>query len=257
MSKKLFFIYLLILILSIKCFDVPENLKDVCPDGCKRYFYCDEKEKKCKFKGFFPLYPLELLELFILMISSSLATSCGIGGGTVYSSMILGVEELEPSQAFPVSNFLILFCGLVTFISFTMDKFQHPKNKFIQYDIAIIFAPSMLVGAKIGAILNKILPSSLLLVFLCFLICYTTRKTYFNILKAKAREAKLLEIDKEKFLDSQENNKEENNTIELKENNINSDFNDYNNKLLQETSDKQDKFEFSGLNKEDDDFNYK
>ena len=255
MSKKLFFIYLLILILSIKCFDVPENLKDVCPDGCKRYFYCDEKEKKCKFKGFFPLYPLELLELFILMISSSLATSCGIGGGTVYSSMILGVEELEPSQAFPVSNFLILFCGLVTFISFTMDKFQHPKNKFIQYDIAIIFAPSMLVGAKIGAILNKILPSSLLLVFLCFLICYTTRKTYFNILKAKAREAKLLEIDKEKFLDSQENNKEENNTIELKENNINSDFNDYNNKLLQETSDKQDKFEFSGLNKEDDDFN--
>ena len=255
MSKKLFFIYLLILILSIKCFDVPENLKDVCPDGCKRYFYCDEKEKKCKFKGFFPLYPLELLELFILMISSSLATSCGIGGGAVYSSMILGVEELEPSQAFPVSNFLILFCGLVTFISFTMDKFQHPKNKFIQYDIAIIFAPSMLVGAKIGAILNKILPSSLLLVFLCFLICYTTRKTYFNILKAKAREAKLLEIDKEKFLDSQENNKEENNTIELKENNINSDFNDYNNKLLQETSDKQDKFEFSGLNKEDDDFN--
>ena len=67
------------------------------------------------------------------MISSSLATSCGIGGGTVYSSMILGVEELEPSQAFPISNFLILFCGLVTFVSFTMDKFAHPKNKFINY----------------------------------------------------------------------------------------------------------------------------
>ena len=107
MFKK-FNIFLLLLI-TINCLEVPDRLKDVCPDGCKRYFYCDEKAKKCTFKGFFPLYPLELLELFILMVSSSLATSCGIGGGTVYSSMILGVEELEQSQAFPVSNFLILF----------------------------------------------------------------------------------------------------------------------------------------------------
>ena len=194
MLKKLS-LFLLIL-LTIKCFEVPDKLKDICPNGCKRYFYCDEKEKKCVFKGFFPLYPLELLELFILMVSSSLATSCGIGGGTVYSSMILGVEELEPSQAFPVSNFLILFCGLVTFISFTLDKYKHPKNLFIHYDIATIFAPSMLVGAKFGTILNKILPSSLLLILLCFLICYTTRKTYYNILKAKAKEAKLLEKKK-------------------------------------------------------------
>ena len=109
MSKKNFFLFLTILILSIKCFSVPDNLKEICPEGCKRYFNCDPKLKRCKFKGFFPLYPLELLELFILMISSSLATSCGIGGGTVYSSMILGVEELEPNQAFPISNFLILF----------------------------------------------------------------------------------------------------------------------------------------------------
>ena len=263
MSKKNFVIFILILILSINCFEVPERLKHICPDGCKRYFNCDEKQKKCTFKGFFPLYPLELLELFILMISSSLATSCGIGGGTVYSSMILGVEELEPNQAFPVSNCLILFCGLVTFLSFTLDKYQHPKNKFINYDVAIIFSPSMLVGAKIGAILNKILPTSLLLIFLIFLICYTTRKTYYNILKAKAKEAKLDEKEKEKFL---ENNSNNNKTDKLIPEQGYSDFNtntntntNYinntnNNKLLssiisQENSDnKQDKFEFSGLN---------
>ena len=252
MLKK-FHIFLLLLII-IKCLEVPDRLKDVCPEGCKRYFYCDEKAKKCAFKGFFPLYPLELLELFILMISSSLATSCGIGGGTVYSSMILGVEELEPSQAFPVSNFLILFCGLVTFVSFTLDKYKHPKNLFIHYDVATIFAPSMLVGAKFGTILNKILPSSLLLILLCFLICYTTRKTYYNILKAKAKEAKLLEKEK---------NAENKNTTSLddvKETEIKNDIenqtpkiNDLNTKLMSsiitQESDKQDKIEFSGLTK--------
>ena len=264
MSKKNFFFFLIIFILSIKCFEVPDNLKDICPEGCKRYFHCDAKSKRCKFKGFFPLYPLELLELFILMISSSLATSCGIGGGTVYSSMILGVEELEPSQAFPISNFLILFCGLVTFVSFTMDKFAHPKNKFINYDVAIIFSPSMLVGAKVGAILNKILPTSLLLIFLVILICYTTRKTYYNILKARAKEAKLDEKEKERFLENineNNNNNKNENLLSGEETNTNNnniaDFNtntNTNNKLTssinsQENEEtKQDRFEFSGLN---------
>ena len=248
MSKKNFLIFIFLFILSANCFEVPDNLKEICPKGCKRYFYCDEKAKECKFKGFFPLYPLELLELFILMISSSLATSCGIGGGTVYSSMILGVEELEPNQAFPVSNFLILFCGLVTFISFSLDKFQHPKNKFINYDVAVIFSPSMLVGAKLGAILNKILPTSLLLIFLIILICYTTKKTYYNILKARTKEAKLDQNDKEKFL---ENNKTDNllSGQETKENNEENN----NNKLLssiisqENNENKQDRIEFSGL----------
>ena len=265
MLKKITF-FLLLLLFTIKCMEVPDRLKDVCPKGCKRYFYCDEKAKKCVFKGFFPLYPLELLELFILMISSSLATSCGIGGGTVYSSMILGVEELEPSQAFPVSNFLILFCGLVTFISFTLDKYQHPKNLFIHYDIATIFAPSMLVGAKFGTILNKILPSSLLLILLCFLICYTTRKTYFNILKAKAKEAKLLEKEKmvqetknsnllaafKEMQDQPSNNNNIGNDIENQTPLNNEAINGGTTKLLssiitQESNDKQDRIEFSGL----------
>jgi uncharacterized membrane protein YfcA len=255
MLKKISLI--IILILGIQCMEVPDRLKDVCVDGCKRYFYCDEKAKKCVFKGFFPLYPLELIELFVLMISSSLATSCGIGGGTVYSSMILGVEELEPSQAFPVSNFLILFCGLVTFISFTLDKYQHPKNLFIHYDVATIFSPSMLVGAKFGTILNKILPSSLLLILLCFLICYTTRKTYYNILKAKAKEAKLNE--KEKFSEDNKNNNLLGAFKEMQSNNNNSEIqvndeeNNFSNKIssiiTQENYDNQDRIEFSGLAK--------
>jgi uncharacterized membrane protein YfcA len=171
--------------------------------------------------------------------------------------MILGVEELEPSQAFPVSNFLILFCGLVTFISFTLDKYQHPKNLFIHYDVATIFSPSMLVGAKFGTILNKILPSSLLLILLCCLICYTTRKTYYNILKAKAKEAKLNE--KEKYSEENKNNnllgafkemQSNNNNSEIK---INDEENNFSKKIssiiTQENYDNQDRIEFSGLSK--------
>ena len=190
--SKLFYL-LTVLFLYSKCFEVPPQLKPICPQGCKRYFYCDEQQKKCVYKGFFPIYPLEFIEILVLMTSSSLATSCGIGGGTVYSSMILGVEEFEPSEAFPIANFLILLCGLITFTSFALDKFEHPKNIFVHYDIAVVFGPSMLIGAKFGTILNKILSSTILLILLLFLLIYTCSKTYKNILKARDREKKLLE----------------------------------------------------------------
>jgi uncharacterized membrane protein YfcA len=150
------------------------------------------------------------------MTSSSLATSCGIGGGTIYSSMILGVEEFEPSEAFPIANFLILLCGLITFTSFAMDKYEHPKNIFVNYDIAVVFGPSMLLGAKFGTILNRMLSSTVLLIFLLFLLIYTCSKTYKNIKKAKAAEEKLLEKGplKEPLLDKEEEKKEEENNLE-------------------------------------------
>ena len=187
------FYLLIILFIKSNAFEVPPHLKAVCPQGCKRYFNCDEQQKKCVYKGFFPIYRLEFLEIIILMTSSSLATSCGIGGGTVYSSMILGVEEFEPSEAFPIANFLILLCGLITFTSFAMDKYDHPKNIFVHYDIATVFGPSMLLGAKFGTILNRMLSSTILLIFLLVLLIYTCSKTYKNILKAQAKEQKLLE----------------------------------------------------------------
>ena len=199
--SKIFYLFIFIFF-KTKCFEVPPQLKQVCPQGCKRYFYCDEQQQKCVYKGFFPIYPLEFIEILVLMTSSSLATSCGIGGGTVYSSMILGVEEFEPSEAFPIANFLILLCGVITFTSFAMDKYEHPKNIFVHYDIAVVFGPSMLIGAKFGTILNKILSSTILLILLLFLLIYTCSKTYKNILKAREREKKLLEkreADKEEL----------------------------------------------------------
>ena len=197
MSKKfLSMIIIPFLLYQISTFPVPKELQKYCPNGCKYYYNCDPVQKKCVYKGFFPIYPLELIELCAMMISSALATACGIGGGTVYSSIMLGVQEFEPSEAFPISNCLILICGLVTYISFVLDKYDHPKTKFVDYDIAAIFAPSMLLGAKFGTIINKLFSSLLLMFGLIFLLIFTTKKTYDNILKAKAKEEKLLNAKK-------------------------------------------------------------
>lgn len=134
------------------------------------------------------MYPLEVVEVIILSISSGLATACGIGGGTVYSSFLLGVQEFDPMEAFPISNCLILACGLVTFFACVLDKKKHPKNKFVDYDMVIIFGPSMLLGAKIGTIFNKIFSTQFLTVSILLVLFYSIFSTYRNIKKAKKRE---------------------------------------------------------------------
>lgn len=127
-----------------------------------------------------------------MCISSALATACGIGGGTVYSALLLGVQEFEPLEAFPISNVLILSCGLVTFFACVLDKYKNPKNKFVHYDIAVLVGPSMLLGAKFGTIFNKIFSSLFLTIAVLVVLCYSINSTYKNVQKAKAREAKLL-----------------------------------------------------------------
>jgi uncharacterized membrane protein YfcA len=109
----------------------------------------------------------------------------------------------------------------------------------------------MLVGAKIGAILNKTLSSSILLVFLVFLICFTTRKTYYNILNAKAKEAKLAEKAKEKFLENSDSNNNNNKTeVLISEQETNNNNNKMTNSIITQDgneNNKQDRFQFSSL----------
>lgn len=154
------------------------------------------------------MYPLEVVEVIILSISSGLATACGIGGGTVYSSFLLGVQEFEPMEAFPISNCLILTCGLVTFFACVLDKQKHPKNKFVDYDMVIIFGPSMLLGAKFGTIFNKMFSTQFLTVSILLVLFYSIFSTYRNIKKAKKKELEqqLEQENKEPLLDKSPSN---------------------------------------------------
>lgn len=143
--------------------------------------------------------------------SSALATACGIGGGTIYCAFLLGIQHFEPSTGFPISNFLILTCGCASYITAAKDKYIHPNNSFVDYDLAVIFSPSMLLGTKFGTIFNKTFSSLLLTIFLIILMCYSMNSTYKNMVKAQNRERKMDEDRrKEMFLN---NNDEQQETV--------------------------------------------
>jgi uncharacterized membrane protein YfcA len=121
---------------------------------------------------------LEMLVLIFLSSMSIIATAAGVGGGAVYSAVLMFVENFSAMEAFPISNFVILFCALTTFYIGVSNKLKSPVSKFVDYDIVVVFVPLMLLGTKIGVILNKILPSLLLNVLLILALSFSCYKSY-------------------------------------------------------------------------------
>jgi len=100
------------------------------------------------------------------------------------------VENFAPSEAYPISTFLIAICSICTFYMGVKDKSENPTNSFVNYDMAIIFCPTLILGTKFGTILNKQLSSIFLSVFLALFILNNIWKTYNNANKLREKEIK-------------------------------------------------------------------
>lgn len=115
----------------------------------------------------------------------------------------MAVEGFIPSQAYPISNFIILICALCTFYVGYKDKRRNPQNSFVDYDFSLIFCPTLLLGTKFGAIFNKLLSSLLLSLGLIALVTMSTIKTYRSAVRQRNKEdalpdsttAQLIKVD--------------------------------------------------------------
>jgi uncharacterized membrane protein YfcA len=122
-------------------------------------------------------------EIFMLTFFASMsvvATTAGVGGGAVYSAIMMFVENFSATEAFPISNFVILLCALTSFYIGAKNKFHNPEHKFVDYDVVVIFVPTTLFGTKLGVILNKIIPNIILSILLILSLAWSCYKTYYK-----------------------------------------------------------------------------
>jgi uncharacterized membrane protein YfcA len=124
--------------------------------------------------------PLQGVSIIFMMLLSLVATTAGMGGGAIYSAVLMSVENFSAMEAFPISNFIIFFCSLGTYIIGVKNKLRDPSELFVDYDIVLVFAPNLLLGTKIGVILNKMIPSIILNILLIVTLSFSSYKTYFK-----------------------------------------------------------------------------
>ena len=156
--------------------------------------YCKTDEGTCEHKDLFGLNGIEIAGIFFTILILALSNSGGLGGGGSMIPIIIIFFGFGTKQAIGLSNASIAISSICRY--FFNSKKSHPykngKGVLVDYNIASLMLPMIVVGATIGVMLNKILPIivvTIILTILLLFVSYTTLRKYMQI---KADELKRL-----------------------------------------------------------------
>ena len=127
-----------------------------------------------------PLFPLttsDYLGLTFSVLGLLLAAGGGIGGGGILVPIYTLIMGFSPKHAIPLSN-VTVFGGSLANCWLNSGK-RHPSRDrgLVDWDLILVMEPVTILGALGGAMLNKVLPSTLLSVLLVLLLTATATNT--------------------------------------------------------------------------------
>lgn len=125
-------------------------------------------------KDLFPMEIREFVGIIILPVLMTLSTVAGVGGGGVVVPLIMVFYEFSTKKAIAISGFSILTSSLTRYV-YTLNS-KHPDKDavVVDYGIASVMLPSVLIGSYIGVIFNVWFPALILQVVLTVLLIALT-----------------------------------------------------------------------------------
>ena len=152
-------------------------------DCFKDFEYCKKDEGICEHKDLFGLNGIEIAGIFCTILILATSNSGGLGGGGSMIPIIIIFFGFGTKQAIGLSNASIAVSSICRY--FFNSKKSHPykngKGVLVDYNIASLMLPMIVVGATIGVMLNKILPIivvTIILTILLLFVSYTTLRKY-------------------------------------------------------------------------------
>ena len=157
--------------------------------------YCSASDgSTCKHKDLFPMLFIENAGELITTLILFLSNCGGLGGGGSLIPIIIIFFGFDVKQAIGLSNCSIAVASICRYF-FNFPK-SHPykdgKGVLVDYNIASLMLPMIVVGATIGVMLNKILPMIVVTITLTLLLLIVSYTTLRKFMKIKADELKKL-----------------------------------------------------------------
>ena len=137
----------------------------------------------CIHKSVFPITTREAVGSFIAVLVSGLANSGGIGGGTLLTSLMLTLFNYSTNKSISIVYCMLFGASLGSFLSVCRMKDKDTKKPLINYDVALICLPLMLLGTNLGMILSRSLPSILTLIGMVIVNSIILKKTFVRAVK--------------------------------------------------------------------------
>lgn len=149
---------------------------------------------------------MDVVGTFVLIVIMALATMGGIGGGGVVVLLIQQLLYFELKNAIALSGFSIFTCAVTRYI-ITRDQ-KHPEKKScvaLDYGLASVMMPTVLMGSFIGVWFNIMLPDMIIQIILALLLFFLTFQAGTKAMEVYRKENKLL---KAKQSDAESKNKQ-------------------------------------------------
>jgi uncharacterized membrane protein YfcA len=105
---------------------------------------------------------------------TSISTVGGIGGGGLVIPFCMTFFGFSTKSAIALSGFTIFSCSVVRFLFFLNQKHPEKDAVLIDYDLASIMLPMVMMGSMIGALASITLPNLILQILLTLLMISLT-----------------------------------------------------------------------------------
>jgi uncharacterized membrane protein YfcA len=113
----------------------------------------------------------------------ALAVMSGIGGGGIIVPLLMVFYKLSTKEAIAISGFTILTGSITRYMITLGDRHPDKDATCIEYGLANVMLPTVLVGSISGVLFNMLLPSLVLQILLTVLLLFLSIQSGF---KAKA-----------------------------------------------------------------------
>jgi hypothetical protein len=159
--------------------------------GDSIFLHCHRKDghKICMHKPIFPMHESEILGTVVLTVLMALAVISGIGGGGIIVSLLMVFYKLNTKEAIAVSGFTIFSGSIARFLITINKRHPHKDAPVIDYSLANIMLPTVLVGSLFGVFLNLLLPSLVLQIFLSIVLALLAVQSGFKAVHIYQQES--------------------------------------------------------------------
>ena len=184
-----------------------EDTPDTCEvdSNCTDYPFYICKQGFCEHKPVFPVLPMEIAGIIVLLVSMAFCNVAGIGGGGIVISFIMIFFKFPTKRATPISSFTILLSSLARYC-FQL-KAKHPQKDavVIDYSTAAMMMPTVLIGSFIGAFFQVTLPAIIINILLTIVMAVIAVFTIFKTMKMIKAENRLIQLEKEEQAEREKN----------------------------------------------------
>jgi len=121
-------------------------------------------------KSIFPITWLEFFGYLFFFFVTIITTVGGIGGGAFYLPTFMVFFGFTLRESIPLSITCVMGVLFVRFLLTIKEKHPRRDKPLINYEVCLIFSPSITVGTVFGVLLNKISPSWVILILVLFVL---------------------------------------------------------------------------------------